>query len=234
LAPTTVNFAQVIKSAQTDYIARITLFSQSVNSTTGLDRCLFATGACCSSSTRSVFQKKGLSVVKTKTPAKRTKTATETKTSKKATRSAAPRGSASKSADAGSRKSDVTPTVDRRMSEERRKTDRRTQQVPVAVERRKLERRVKVNRRRQIDPTTCERDYTDEELQFMSALDEYKRTSGRMFPTCSEVLEVFKGLGYEKVTVVETPSEPSSVETGGESGELAFAVTSDEAAPLMV
>jgi hypothetical protein len=32
----------------------------------------------------------------------------------------------------------------------------------------------------------------------MHALDQYKRTSGRMFPTCSEVLEVIRGLGYEK------------------------------------
>jgi len=32
----------------------------------------------------------------------------------------------------------------------------------------------------------------------MSALDEYKRASGRMFPTCSEVLEVIRNLGYEK------------------------------------
>ena len=69
---------------------------------------------------------------------------------------------------------------------------------PVAVERRQLERRAKVNRRRQIDPTTCERDYSVEEIEFMSALDEYKRRSGRMFPTCSEVLEVVRGLGYEK------------------------------------
>ena len=51
---------------------------------------------------------------------------------------------------------------------------------------------MKVNRRRQIDPTTCERDYSPEEIAFMSALDDYKRRSGRMFPTCSEILEVFK------------------------------------------
>ncbi len=31
------------------------------------------------------------------------------------------------------------------------------------------------------------------------AMNEYKRTSGRMFPTWSEVLEVLQGLGYEKV-----------------------------------
>ena len=60
----------------------------------------------------------------------------------------------------------------------------------------KLERRQKVNRRRQIDPTTCERDYTTSELEFMNAIDDYKRKSGRMFPTCSEVLEVIRSLGY--------------------------------------
>ena len=32
----------------------------------------------------------------------------------------------------------------------------------------------------------------------MSAMDEYKRRNGRMFPTCSEVLEVVRSLGYEK------------------------------------
>jgi len=58
--------------------------------------------------------------------------------------------------------------------------------------------RAKVTRRRQIDPTTCERDYTPEEVEFMGALDLYKRQSGRMFPTCSEILEVIKGLGYIK------------------------------------
>lgn len=64
----------------------------------------------------------------------------------------------------------------------------------------KLERRQKVNRRRQIDPTTCERDYTDDEVEFMNALDDYKRKSGRMFPTCSEVLEVVRSLGYVRLS----------------------------------
>jgi hypothetical protein len=90
--------------------------------------------------------------------------------------------------------------TDRRAAKagDRRANDRRSKDVPVAVERRQLERRVKVSRRRQIDPTTCERDYTDDEVQFMQALETYKRTSGRMFPTCSEVLEVIRGLGYSK------------------------------------
>jgi hypothetical protein len=96
----------------------------------------------------------------------------------------------------------IDAKVSRRTSERRKPTtDRRTQDAPVAVERRKIERREKVNRRRQIDPTTCERDYTPAEIEFMSALDEYKRASGRMFPTCSEVLEVLLKLGYEKQSI---------------------------------
>jgi hypothetical protein len=52
------------------------------------------------------------------------------------------------------------------------------------------------SRRRRIDPTTCERDYQPEEIEFMQAIEQYKRASGRMFPTCSELLEVVRSLGY--------------------------------------
>ncbi|MBI2827366.1 MAG: hypothetical protein HYX69_22050 [Planctomycetia bacterium] len=90
-------------------------------------------------------------------------------------------------------------TLERReRGAERRVAERRTKGETVVVERRKLERRAKVNRRRQIDPTTCERDYTADEVEFMNAMNNYKRTSGRMFPTCSEVLEVIRALGYVK------------------------------------
>ena len=54
-------------------------------------------------------------------------------------------------------------------------------------------------RRRFVDPTTCERDYSQAELEFMLAMNEYKHKSGRMFPTWSEVLEVLRNLGYEKI-----------------------------------
>ena len=57
----------------------------------------------------------------------------------------------------------------------------------------------KTLRRRYIDPTTCEREYAPEELEFMRALESYKRSSGRMFPTCSEILEVVHSLGYVQV-----------------------------------
>jgi len=56
----------------------------------------------------------------------------------------------------------------------------------------------RAERRRLIDPTTCERDYAPDELEFMQALDRYKRVNGRMFPTCSEILEVVRSLGYAK------------------------------------
>ncbi|TWU57553.1 hypothetical protein Poly59_04600 [Rubripirellula reticaptiva] len=60
--------------------------------------------------------------------------------------------------------------------------------------------RRKQQRRRHIDPTTCERDYSGQEIEFMKAMDDYKRDSGRMFPTCSEVLEVIRSLGYCQLT----------------------------------
>lgn len=53
-------------------------------------------------------------------------------------------------------------------------------------------------RRRNIDPTTCEREYSAEEIEFMRALDAYKLSSGRAFPTCSEILEVIRDLGYRR------------------------------------
>lgn len=107
---------------------------------------------------------------------------------------------------------------ERRKSSDRREgKERRLQTQAVVVERRQLERRTKVARRRQIDPTTCERDYSDDEVAFMRALDEYKRTSGRMFPTCSEMLEVIRKLGYVKLTpatdtslTAESPAQPAA------------------------
>lgn len=88
--------------------------------------------------------------------------------------------------------------------------DRRKRTIPVAVERRSgKDRRAereelddpieRGERRRQVDPTTCEKDYSDEEIIFMKAMDQYKRANRRPFPTWSEVLEVLQSLGYRKV-----------------------------------
>ena len=102
---------------------------------------------------------------------------------------------------------EMDQVIEQRSSKERRVVERRSypnQGAPDGVERRATESRRKTQRRREIDPTTCERDYSLDEVEFMSAMDNYKRRSGRPFPTWSEVLEVVRSLGYRKV---ETASE---------------------------
>lgn len=99
------------------------------------------------------------------------------------------------------RSAKASPTGNEVLTIDRRRGDRRPageSEAPAAAA--PLERRQKVQRRRQIDPTTCERDYSIEEVEFMNAMDDYKRTSGRMFPTCSEVLEVIRSLGYARLS----------------------------------
>jgi hypothetical protein len=112
---------------------------------------------------------------------------------------------------AKAKRSNEQVPVDRR-AKDRRDDERRQENAEVVAERRKVERREKVTRRRQIDPTTCERDYSDDEVEFMNALDQYKRTSGRMFPTCSEILEVIRGLGYSKAGTLPPAIEPATIE----------------------
>jgi len=141
-------------------------------------------------------------------PAK--KTTTKSTKAKKSTAKKAPKTrTASKKAKPTAGEQEVT--IDRR------RTAGRCEETPEVAQ---PQRREKVQRRRQIDPTTCERDYSDTEVQFMNAMDEYKRTSGRMFPTCSEVLEVIRGLGYVQLTPAEMakvrpePTQPELVAEG--------------------
>jgi hypothetical protein len=82
---------------------------------------------------------------------------------------------------------DLTPSRDRTKAEAQAARAARAVQVRQASQRRRL-----------VDPTTCEREYSLAEVEFMNAIQAYKQSSGRMFPTWSEVLEVLKGLGYEK------------------------------------
>ncbi len=138
--------------------------------------------------------------------------ASRSKPAEKASSTKAP-GKGSKGTPAAERNAHKeVATIDRRDATDRRcLPEQRRKKEPVAVERRSIERRKKVTRRRQIDPTTCERDYTIDEVEFMNALDDYKRTSGRMFPTCSEVLEVLRGLGYMKSTSDSTNTPPEGI-----------------------
>ena len=110
-----------------------------------------------------------------------------------------------------------SPSSETKESESGSSTDRRKRAIPIAVERRSgKDRRDKEKRpddrgerRRQVDPTTCEKDYSDEEIDFMKAMDLYKRSNRRPFPTWSEVLEVLRSMGYRKTeTAVALPGLP--------------------------
>jgi hypothetical protein len=64
------------------------------------------------------------------------------------------------------------------------------------------------------NPQTSEVAYDKDELEFIQAIDEYKRKRQRNFPTWREVFHVFKSLGYRKERVprvvvdVEALDEP--------------------------
>ena len=47
---------------------------------------------------------------------------------------------------------------------------------------------------------------SEEQFEFVMAIDEYKRKNTRPFPTWTEVLEIIKTLGYRKV------AEPQPIE----------------------
>jgi len=122
-------------------------------------------------------------------------------TKKKSTKKSARTTTAKKKPSAA--KAKATKAGEKEVKMDRRRQDDRREEETLELTSPIPERREKVQRRRQIDPTTCERDYSTDEVEFMNAMDEYKRTSGRMFPTCSEVLEVIRDLGYTRLSPAE-------------------------------
>ena len=54
--------------------------------------------------------------------------------------------------------------------------------------------------------------FTDEEREFIVAMDYYKRTHRRPFPTWREVLGVLKSLGYRKPPPTPEPLRPSGAD----------------------
>ena len=63
-----------------------------------------------------------------------------------------------------------------------------------------LDRRRGPGRRRSDERKAAEEgQMSDEQFEFLMAIDEYKRKNGRPFPTWTEVLELIKALGYRKV-----------------------------------
>ena len=62
-----------------------------------------------------------------------------------------------------------------------------------------LNRRRGPGRRRSDDRRSAEEgQMTDEQFEFLMAIEEYKRVNTRPFPTWTEVLEVIKAIGYRK------------------------------------
>ena len=63
-----------------------------------------------------------------------------------------------------------------------------------------LDRRRGPGRRRSDDRRAAEEgEMTDEQFEFLMAVDKYKRVNNRPFPTWTEVLDVIHALGYRKV-----------------------------------
>ena len=52
-------------------------------------------------------------------------------------------------------------------------------------------------------------DYSDEERQFLIAVEQYKRRRRRPFPTWREVLHLVHALGYRKVADPRPPTPPA-------------------------
>lgn len=103
----------------------------------------------------------------------------------------------------------------------------RRQQVTAERRANTADRRLNLDRRRgpgrrRSDERRCaeEGQMTDEQFDFLMAMDEYKRANQRPFPTWTEVLEIIKAIGYRKVAEPE-PLQPFKKET--ESSEEATA-----------
>ena len=85
--------------------------------------------------------------------------------------------------------------------QERRKAERRASERRDAVEWRSgLDRRRGPGRRRSDDRRAAEEgQMTDEQFEFIMAINEYKKVNTRPFPSWTEVLDIIKALGYRKV-----------------------------------
>ena len=71
-----------------------------------------------------------------------------------------------------------------------------------------LDRRRGPGRRRTDERRGAEEgEMSDEQFEFLMAINEYKTQNSRPFPTWTEVLEVIKAIGYRKVAEPE-PLEP--------------------------
>ena len=103
------------------------------------------------------------------------------------------------------------------MGQDNLKERRREERRQSVVDRRLgLDRRRGPGRRRSDDRRSAEEgNMSDEQFEFLMAIDQYKRKNARPFPTWTEVLEVIKALGYRRVaepTFLQSKREDSSQE----------------------
>ena len=74
-----------------------------------------------------------------------------------------------------------------------------------------LDRRRGPGKRRSDDRRAAEEgQMSDEQFEFVMAIDEYKRANARPFPTWTEVLEIIKALGYRKVADPQSLSKTTT------------------------
>ncbi len=93
---------------------------------------------------------------------------------------------------------------DRRSGLERRESDARAIEALAPKPARAFpQRRAKKERRRRVDPTTFEKQYSDDEMEFMNAMQQYKNRTGKPFPSYGDVLRVASGLGYRKAYLID-------------------------------
>jgi hypothetical protein len=62
--------------------------------------------------------------------------------------------------------------------------------------------------RSKLRSTDTDNDYSDEEFEFLKAMDRYKRDYHRPNPTCCEVLAVLISLGWRKVKPEQPCEKP--------------------------
>jgi hypothetical protein len=60
------------------------------------------------------------------------------------------------------------------------------------------DRRKTKERRKRVDPTTFDKQYTPDELEFMTAMQRFKDRSGKPFPSHRDVIRILISLGYLK------------------------------------
>jgi hypothetical protein len=89
---------------------------------------------------------------------------------------------------------------ERRGSERRKKDGVPPEDAGVVDRRMGLDRRRGPGRRRTEERKAAEEgNMSDEQFEFLMAIDDYKRQNARPFPSWTEVLEVITALGYRKV-----------------------------------